>query len=348
MTLRSTLLLFAAAALASAAHAADPPAPPAIPAEITAMLLEHRGEWRTEGWIIEGEKRTPVKASWECKAAVNGVGNVCTWYHEWVDRPHDMALDIMGYDPRLKVLSISRITDTGVVNEPVAVTVRGNSMIVDRQITKDGKPAVLHNNIVVTKPGEWSQHITIEVDGKQVREINLTQRRVAATTRAAAPPPDPSAAAEIPAEILAWIEGQRGNWRSEGVIIKGDERTPAAATWECRAAVNGIGNVCTWNHEWTDRPHDSALEIMGYDPRLKTLSITRVNDNGIINEPVAVPVPVQGNTMTAERQMTENGKPAVMRNEIVVKSPDERSQRMWVEVDGKVVREFIITHRRVK
>ena len=53
------------------------------------MLLEHRGEWRTDGWIIEGEKRTPVKAKWECKAAVNGVGNVCTWYHEWVDRPHD-------------------------------------------------------------------------------------------------------------------------------------------------------------------------------------------------------------------------------------------------------------------
>jgi len=178
MKLRSTLFVFAATAPVSATYAADPPAPPAIPPEITAMLLEHRGEWRTDGWIIEGEKRTPVKASWECKAAVNGVGNVCTWNHEWVDRPHDAALDIMGYDPRLKVLSIARVTDTGVFNEPVAVTVRANTMTVDREITKDGKPATLHNKIVVTKPGEWSQRVTIEVDGKQVREITLNQRRV--------------------------------------------------------------------------------------------------------------------------------------------------------------------------
>ena len=110
--------------------------------------------------------------------------------------------------------------------------------------------------------------------------------------------------------------------------------------------MNGIGNVCTWNHEWTDRPHDSALEIVGYDPRLKMMSITRVSDNGIMGE--AVTVTVRGNRVIAERQITENGKPAVMHNEVVAKSPDERSQRMWVEVDGKVVREFIITHRRVK
>ena len=83
------------------------------------MLKEHRGEWRSEGWIIEGDKRTPLKGSWECKAAVNGLGNVCTWYHEWVDRPHDSALEIMGYDPRLKVLSITRVQDTGIVDEPV-------------------------------------------------------------------------------------------------------------------------------------------------------------------------------------------------------------------------------------
>jgi len=342
MKLRTTYFLLAATALMSATYAADPPA---IPPEITAMLLEHRGEWRTDGWIIDGEKRTPVKASWECKAAVNGVGNICTWNHEWVDRPHDAAVDIMGYDPQLKVLSISRLTDTGIVNEPAAVTVRGNTMSVVRESTQDGKVRVMRNEIVVTKPGEWSQHITIAVDGKQVREITLNQRRVIAAARAAEPPP-PQPSSEIPADFVAWLEGQRGTWRSEGMIIKGEERTPANATWECRAAVKGVGNVCTWNHEWTNRPHDSALEISGYDPRLKMLSITRVTDSGIISDPVAVMV--RGNTVRAERQMTEDGKPAVMRNEVVAKSPDERSQRMSVEVEGKIVREFIITHRRVK
>ena len=349
MKLLSELFLFAATAFASAAHAADPPAVPAIPAEVTAMLLEHRGEWRTEGWIIEGEKRTPVKASWECKAAVNGVGNVCTWNHEWVDRQHDSAVDIMGYDPCLKVLRIQRVSDTGIMGPGAEVTVRGNTMTVVRESSsEDGKPRVMRNEIVVTKPGEWDQHITMDEDGKRVREWKMTQRRVTASTGAAAPRPDPSPAAEIPAEVVTWLQGQRGSWRSEGMIIKGDERTPAAATWECHAAVNGIGNVCTWNHEWTDRPHDSALEIAGYDPRLKMMSITRVNDNGIIGESVSVPVPVGGNTVSTERRFTENDKPAVMRNEIVAKSPDERSQRMWVEVDGKVVREFTVTHRRVK
>jgi hypothetical protein len=177
MQLRPALFSIAATALVSTIHAADPPAP-TIPAEITAMLLEHRGEWRTDGWIIDGEKRTPVKASWECKAAVNGVGNVCTWYHEWVDRPHDSALEIMGYDPRLKALSITRVMDTGVMQEPVAVTVRGNAMHVEREFNEDGKVRVLTNDIVVTKPGEWAQRITIDVDGKRVREISLNQRRV--------------------------------------------------------------------------------------------------------------------------------------------------------------------------
>jgi hypothetical protein len=179
MTLRSTLFLFAAGACLPGARAADLPAPPAIPAEITAMLLEHRGEWRTEGWIIEGEKRMPVKASWECKAAVNGVGNVCVWYHEWADRPHDAALDVMGYDPRLKVLRIQRVNDTGIMGPGAEVTVRGNTMTVVRESTSDdGKPRLMRNEIVVTKPGEWSQHITMDEDGKRMREMKMTQRRV--------------------------------------------------------------------------------------------------------------------------------------------------------------------------
>jgi hypothetical protein len=335
-------LLLAATAFATATYAADPPA---IPAEITAMLLEHRGAWRTEGWIIEGEKRTPLKSRWECKAAVNGIGNVCTWYHEWVDQPHDTALQIMGYDPTLKVLRMQRVTDSGISGQGAEVTVRGNTMTVVRESRSDaGKPRMMRNEIVVTKPGEWDQRITFDEDGKRVREWRMTQRRLSASeTMPASPSAKP--APEIPADVLKWWQDQRGTWRSEGLIVKGEERTPAYATWECRAAVNGIGNVCTWNHEWTDRPHDSALEIAGYDPRLKMVSITRVGDNGIMGEPVTVAV--KGNKVTAERQITENGKPTVMRNEVVAVSRDERSQRMSVEVEGRVVREFIITHRRV-
>jgi hypothetical protein len=176
MTLRLSVFVFVAAAFASATHAADPPT---IPAEITAMLLEHRGEWRSEGWIIEGEKRTPVEARWECKAAVNGIGNVCTWYHEWVDRPHDSALDIMGYDPARKVLKMQRVNDTGIMGPGAEVTVRGKTMTVVRESTsEDGKPRVMRNEIVVVKPGEWSQHVTFDEDGKRVREWTLTQRRV--------------------------------------------------------------------------------------------------------------------------------------------------------------------------
>lgn len=182
MKLRPSVFSFAATALVCAAQAKSPPPPAAessgIPADIVAMLREHRGSWRSDGWIIEGEKRTPVKASWECKAAVNGLGNVCTWNHEWVDRPHDSALEIMGYDPRLKVLSITRVLDTGIIREPVAVTVRGNTMTVERKFTEDGKVRMVRNEIVVTKPGEWSQHISIDEDGKRVREITLSQRRV--------------------------------------------------------------------------------------------------------------------------------------------------------------------------
>ncbi len=183
MTLRPTLFLIAASALMAAAHAETPPSPsaagaPAIPDDIVAMLKEHRGEWRTEGWMVDGDKRTPVKASWECKAAVNGLGNVCTWNHEWVDRPHDAALEIMGYDPRLNVLSITRVLDTGVINEPAAVTVRGNTMNVERTSSENGQVRVIRNEIVVVKPGEWAQQITVDVDGKRVREITLTQRRV--------------------------------------------------------------------------------------------------------------------------------------------------------------------------
>lgn len=338
-------ILIAASALVAVSQAAEPPASPLIPADVVAMLLEHRGQWRAEGWDIEGEKRTPVKASWECKAAVNGVGNVCTWLHEWTDRPHDAALEIMGYDPTLKVLRIQRVNDTGFTGPGAEVTVRGNTMTVVRESTSDdGKPRVMRNHIEVVKPGEWQQHVTFDEDGKRVREWRLTQRRVADAQAVTSTAPTP--ASELPGDVVAWIEGQRGTWRSEGVIINGEERTKAFATWECVAAVNGFGNVCTWHHEWTNRPADSAMDVVGYDPRKKLLSITRVTDAGLIAEPANVEL--RGNAVSGERQIIENGKPGVVRNEVVARSRDLRTQRMSLEVDGKVVREFVITHRRIK
>jgi hypothetical protein len=349
MELRATLFIFVATSMMSGSHAAEPASPPAaaptIPAEITAMLLEHRGEWRSDGWIIEGDKRTPIKASWECKAALNGVGNICTWRHEWADRPHDAALDIMGYDPNLKVLRMQRVNDTGIMGSGAEVTVHGNTMTVVREFSADGKARVMRNEIVVTKPGEWNQHITFDEDGKRVREWTLTQKRVATAT--SAPTPLPRPASVVPAEIVAMLEAHRGSWRSEGWIVEGEKRTPVKGTWECKAAVNGVGNVCTWNHEWVDRPHDSALDVMGYDPNLKVLKIQRLNDTGIMSGP-AIEVTVRGNTMSREWQVTKDGKPGVGRHEIILTKPGELSGHVTVEVDGKRVYEWTVSHRRVK
>jgi hypothetical protein len=175
MLLRTSLASLLAAAIPWPFAAA---APPEIPAEIISMLSEHRGSWRTEGWIIEGEKRTPAKATWECKPALNGIGNVCTWNHEWVDRPHDSALEIMGYDPSLKVLRIQRLNDNGIMGPGADVVVRGNTMTVVRDFTENGKAGVVRNEIVVAKPGEWNQRVTVDLDGKRLYEMNLTQRRV--------------------------------------------------------------------------------------------------------------------------------------------------------------------------
>jgi Fe-S cluster biosynthesis and repair protein YggX len=44
--------------------------------------------------------------------------------------------------------------------------------------TEGGKKSVGHNEIVVKAPGEWVQHMTIDVDGKRVTEMNVTHHRV--------------------------------------------------------------------------------------------------------------------------------------------------------------------------
>src|SRR5262245_25945549 len=124
-----------------ALSAAEPPAAPAIPAEYAAMLAEHRGSWRTEGWFEEGGKRTHSTATWTCAAAVNGPGNLCTWHHNWSDKPPDDVVEIMGYDARRGVLSITRITDLGFIRPPAEVTVKGKTMLGEWDSTHGGQPA---------------------------------------------------------------------------------------------------------------------------------------------------------------------------------------------------------------
>lgn len=109
------------------AHAQTPPAD--VPREIAAMLKEHLGRWRSEGTFSMNGVSQPAKATWECVAAVGGVGVVCTWIHEWADGRTDKALDVLGYDPVANAITGTRITDRGVVNPPTLLQVRGNTMI---------------------------------------------------------------------------------------------------------------------------------------------------------------------------------------------------------------------------
>lgn len=155
-----------------------PPPTPQVPAEIIAMLEEHLGQWRTEGQITAGGETMPANATWECKAAVGGIGNVCTWTHEWADGSTDSALEIMGYDPVLETMSITRVDDKGMIGT-VAVTVRDRTMTVRREIEADGKTTVISNEVIVEAPGEWVQHATTEVDGKRVGEMNNNHHRIA-------------------------------------------------------------------------------------------------------------------------------------------------------------------------
>lgn len=179
--MKTTLATITAAALGLAGlvcEAAEPP-PPAVqvPAEITAMLREHLGQWRTEGRITAGGKSESASATWECKAAVDGIGNVCTWKHVWPDGRTDSALEIMGYDPVQKKMSITRVDDRGLIGT-VLVTVRGNAMVVRRELKEDGKTTVISNEVIVKSPGEWVQHATTDVDGKRVGAMDNEHHRV--------------------------------------------------------------------------------------------------------------------------------------------------------------------------
>ena len=170
-------LVVASLALAAAIGDAAPGADPQVPADVVAMLKEHRGKWHADGqWITHG-KSEPTSATWECKAAAGGIGNVCTWHDVWADHTQS-ALEVMGYDSKLKTMSITRVMDDGFIRT-VTPTVKGNTMVVRWTSTEDGKTSVGFNEVVVKSPGHWEQHMTIDVDGKRVNEMRVTHTRVA-------------------------------------------------------------------------------------------------------------------------------------------------------------------------
>ena len=171
-------IVVAALACGQSAQPAEPDKQ--IPAEIVAMLKEHLGSWRSEGWIVKDGVKQPIAATWECKPAASGVGNVCTWFHDWTDRPDDSAIEIMGYDPQKKSLSITRVTDAGLVQPAVypVVDPSGKTMTVKWSWAADGKKSEGSNHIVVGKPGEWTMLMTIETDGKRVFEMDVRHHRV--------------------------------------------------------------------------------------------------------------------------------------------------------------------------
>jgi len=86
-------------------------------------------------------------------------------------------MEIIGYDPHEKALRGMRVTDGGVISTAIT-TVRAKTMTGHWESTEGRKKSVGHNEIVVKAPGEWLQHMTIDVDGKRVTEMNVTHHRV--------------------------------------------------------------------------------------------------------------------------------------------------------------------------
>ena len=171
-----TVVLGAAFVASGSARAQGPPV--SVPQEIVAMLKEHLGRWRSEGTFSIGGVSQPAKATWECVAAVGGVGVLCTWHHEWADGRTDQALDIFGYDPVANAITGTRITDRGLVNPPTLIQVRGNTMISTWAGEQGGKPLRGSNEIVVTPGGNWTQHMTVDVGGQLITEMKMTHYRV--------------------------------------------------------------------------------------------------------------------------------------------------------------------------
>lgn len=154
-----------------------PGAPVSIPAELDAILAQHVGKWRSEGTVVTGGVSMPAKATWDCERAVGGAGVVCSWEHEWSDGRKDKALELIGYDPMSGKLTWARVTDHGLIRI-TANDVRGNMIYTRWESTQDGKALVGVNEVFVNPGADWTQKMTILVDGKPTTEMNLTHHRV--------------------------------------------------------------------------------------------------------------------------------------------------------------------------
>jgi hypothetical protein len=172
-----TFTLASALATAGAAARAQPPPAPPIPAQIAAMLKAHLGKRRAEGTITANGQTQPAAATWECVAAVGGIGLVCTWMHEWPGGVRDRAVEIIGYDAATSSLRSARVTDRGIVTT-TTVLVQGNTMTVPLEGTQNGVPYTGLNVVSVAPGGDWTQQLTIDSGGQRVYEMKITHRRV--------------------------------------------------------------------------------------------------------------------------------------------------------------------------
>lgn len=178
--MRSYQWCIVTAALIAAGAIAQPPPAPEVPAEFAAAMAKHLGRWRTESSIVTNGSSAPAgTASWECVAAVGGVGVICTWLHEWPGGTTDRAVDLIGYDAASRTLTFTRVTDRGNAGV-VQVAVAGDTLVRRWEDTLDGKPLTGLNEIFMTASdgADWTQRVTVDVAGERVMDMRMEHHRV--------------------------------------------------------------------------------------------------------------------------------------------------------------------------
>lgn len=152
---------------------------PEVPRDIAAALERHLGKWRSDVTLVTNGLTTNGTANWECAAAVGGIGLVCTWLHEWAGGLRDRAVDLIGYDPASGALMATRVTDRGIASSG-RIAVRGDTLVRRWEGTQDDKPLVGLNEVYMTPGdgGDWTQRVSVRVDGETVMEMRITHHRV--------------------------------------------------------------------------------------------------------------------------------------------------------------------------
>lgn len=178
MTRHSVYVALIALAAAEVGHSQPAPAPE-VPANIAAVLAQHLGRWRSEATLVVNGTTVTGTATWECVAAVGGIGLICTWLHEWSGGANDRAVDLVGYDPASGTLLFTRVTDRGIASAG-PVTVSGDTLIRRWEGTQDGKPLVGRNDVHMApgNGGDWTQRFSVEIGGEIVTEMRVTHYRV--------------------------------------------------------------------------------------------------------------------------------------------------------------------------